>query len=240
MCTNVTKQCSHFNLVIDSREGSEVCLDCSLVVNSTLFISNDEYKTTPKIITSQYYEFIKDCCERMFLDNSIVEDAFHWFKEFSSQIKKEHISDKYTVAAYCIYHALKIQEIPRSLKMISYHTGASLKKLYTFEKKCLVPKPTNVYQVLTTKYTHFGLNASDLSILLKTSEHFKYKSFSPNTLAASIIHMYLTHHSISQKLKDIANIFQVTTMSIYRCTKYLKMNNFNSILRDHVCTIVKK
>ena len=118
--------------------------------------------------------------------------------------------------------------------MISEWTGISLKKMWLFEKRFLkTPNPTNVSQTLLSKYMYFNLTGSDLAILTCIADHFKHKSYSPNNLAASLIYLYCKYYSIPHKLITVANTFQVTTTAIYRCSKYLKSNEFDCILRQH-------
>ena len=65
------------------------------------------------------------------------------------------------------------------------------------------------------------------------AEKFQKRSFSPFTLGASTLFMYCKEIKKPCKVSTVSDIFQVTTMSVYRCVKYLKKSEFNNILRQY-------
>lgn len=205
-------------------EGTIVCLDCSRVINECLFaadssISNN-YCNKPK---NKHHEFIKDSCHRMHVIDSLTQKSIDCYEDFLIKIDAKHKINKYVISAYSIYDTLKDENVPRSLNMISYYTGVPWKKLSNFEKHHQKkPLSVNVKQTLETNYRHFNLSISDLNNLIEISKQFKKTSFSPNTLAGSLIYMYCKYYLISCKMYAIVNTFQVTATAVYRCMKYIR------------------
>ena len=227
--------CPHLNHVIDEREGSIICLDCSFVISDHLFVADSSilYHDYNEITQyNKHHEFIKDTCDRMHIINSFTQKSIDCFEDFFKKLEPKQKVDGYIVAAYSIYDTLKRENVPRSLNMISYFTGISWKKLSNFEKKYQKkPNSTNVKQTLTTNYRHFNLTLSDLYNLIGISNSFKKTSFSPNTLAASLIYLYCKNNLIQCKLYAVVSTFQVTATAIYRCMKYIKNDDslFNKL-----------
>ena len=224
------------DVVIDEREGTEVCIRCGLVVSNQLMLPQSNFLKKP-IITNKciYHQFIMESCHKMFIIDEHAEKSYMCFNKLSSKICDKTI-DKYAIASYSIYHTLKSLNSQRSLKTVSEYTGISMKMLWIVERHLIAkPKPTKAVNFLISKYRHLGLSEKDLSFLIKLSEHNVDRSFSPNSLSATYVIMYCKFQGIKMKLSTVSTIFQVSSMSIYRCEKYLKTINFNCILRD-VCS----
>ena len=222
--------CQHINQVIDEQGGCYVCLDCAFVIQDQVFV----FPSTENKFESQfciYHQFIKDCCHRGHIIDHLALRSIEFFEKFKIEKKLESTVDLFLVASYSIYYTLKVENAPRSLKMISALTGISMKALTIFENKyILLPKSINVYQMLQSKHQYFRLNSKDLEVLQKIAKEYENKSFSPNTLAGALIYLFLGYKSTPCKVNSIANIFQITPACMYRCIRYLKSNNFNSIL----------
>ena len=177
-----------------------------------------------------YYQFIRECCHKMFIIDAHAEKSYNCYKNLSSKICNKNM-DKYAIAAYSIYHTMKSENSQRSLKTVSEFTGIPIKMLWNVERYLISkPNPTKTSDALISKYRHLELGPKDLLILLKISDHYKERSFSPNTLAGALLYLYCCSLSRKKKLSNVAFSFQVSTMSMYRCIKYLKANEFHSIL----------
>ena len=170
----------------------------------------------------------------MFIVDDLTQKSIEYFKRILKKMKSVSDSKKYIIAGYSIYHTLKMENVPLSMKTISIFTGLSWKKLMKFDNNISAPpQPVNVSTMLASKYRHFNLGNSDLELLTRVTDNYKNKSFSPPTLAASVIYLYCKVKSIPIKLNIVLNTFGVSIMSVHRCRKYLA-SDFNSILRSCV------
>lgn len=213
--------CEHINQVIDEHEGTIICLDCSHVILNQILLpsypeENVEEKKNYDSNFCIYHQFIKDCCHRGHIIDVYARKSIECFEKLKGRINTDHKVDALSLAAYSIYHTLKEENVPRSLRMICTLTGTSVKAFRSIEHKYMsTPKSTNVHQMLHSKHHYFGLNNQDLKQLQNIALNYKNKSFSPNTLSAALIHLYLKHKSVPSNVKSVANIFQITPECLY-------------------------
>ena len=218
--------CQHLNYVIDEHEGTHVCIDCGLVLLEAIMMSDKISNHNHLDITyDKYYDFIMESCARMHIIDDYASKSFDYFDKYRYDKQFQHVL--FALAAYSIYNVLKLEKVARSLKFVSSYTNVSLKQLWYVETRITsTPLPIDVSQLLNSKFYLFDLNFKHQKELLMISTNFKNRSFSPNTLASSMIYLYCKQKKIKLNLKKTADIFQISTMSMYRCNKFLKAQDF--------------
>ena len=170
------------DIIIDEREGIEVCVKCGYIASNQLFMM-DRKPIIPTTNKCLYYHFILETCHKLFISDGHAEELYLLFKTLSSK-STDKVINKYSIAAYSIYHLLKSKESQRTMKIISNYTNVPMKDLWLVEKH-LIAKPTKAVDVLISTYKHMNLSEKDLSNLIKLSENEVERSFSPNTLSAA-------------------------------------------------------
>ena len=217
---------------IDEREGTEVCVGCGYFMSDQLIMAERSMKKRSTLKNCVYHYFILESCHKMFICDAHAEESYSVFKTLSTKVI-DGTMNKYSIAAYAIYHLLKSKDSQKSVKTISKYTEFLMKKLWLVESYLITkPKPTKPVDFLISKYRHMNLSEKDLNILIKLSGNNIDRNFSPNTLSAAYVLMYCKFSGIKSQLKTVASNFQVSAMSVYRCMKYLQECDFNLILTD--------
>ena len=234
MCSNL--KCPHINQVIDEAEGSEVCTDCGLVLSNNLFV-DDRCGIQKKIpihinYIDKYHDIMQETCAKMHISSAYADKAYMLFKKQRTE-KNKMLNDHDALAAYCIYVVLKNEDAHRSIRQISAYTDVSMKRLWLIEKVYgRLSEPINTRQIIGAYYHYFDLCYKDLKVLQTAVDLFSERDYTPNTLAASLIYVYCSLLKVKCPLNKAADVFNISTMSIHRCVKYLKCKNVNSILRE--------
>ena len=104
------ESCQHL-IITDEREGTEICVICSKVINDCLMIPPKSYTFNNPSKSCAFHEFIRDCCDRIHVLDGDIEKCIICFDEFVQEIKTEKL-DKFVIAAYSIYLTLKKENVP--------------------------------------------------------------------------------------------------------------------------------
>ena len=135
--------------------------------------------------------------------------------------------------AYSIYFTLKNENIGRNIKYVSQNTGVTSKLLWKCESlDPYLSTPINIESLLTPLYSFFDLCRNDYKNILKISKHFQERHFSPLTLASTLVYLYCKSKLIKITVKKICSVFNVSSMSVYRCKSYITYDKFHCILEN--------
>ena len=123
--------CQHLNYVIDHTSACTVCIDCGQIIENQVFVY-DDFSALSQRHFNHFHEFIRDCCHRIYIIDTLEEKIIENYDRFVSLNKS---NNKFVIAAYSIYYTLKTEDVPRNLKTISNITGISKKQLFDFDAK---------------------------------------------------------------------------------------------------------
>ena len=232
------KMCEHIDHIIDQHEGCVICMQCGSVLGMHFLYPSDEDRHSRYNLTSSIKTFLYDCCDRMHLPSSILEIIQKKYSCFHDSLAFEKV-DRMQLMAYSIYYTLKDQGIGRNIEYIAYNTGITSKQLWKCES--LDPNlaiPISIENLLTPVYTLFHLSKQDHDNIISISRHFQERHFSPLTMTSTLVYLYCKAVKIPISVKKVFSVFNVSSMSIYRCKSYITYEKFHCISEN--ITIEKK
>jgi transcription initiation factor TFIIIB Brf1 subunit/transcription initiation factor TFIIB len=206
--------CSHFNSVIDEKEGSIICTDCGLVLEEKLFkfyggnLSSGEMETS-----SCLKEDVKEILSKLGLPDVFSKMIVQSFKNDMSEKKK-----KKDYLAYVVYKTLNENNIPISIKEISSVSGLSDNSIYDMQEKnkSVVLQPSDLLE----KYcSYLGLDYKTYSLIKNELPIQNISGHNPLTVVAATIYKYCKKNNIKISMKKIATTVKISCVSIQR---YLK------------------
>ena len=214
--------CSHLRIVHDDHTATIVCLDCCQVIDE----QTPPLQYTSKPSTKSFddcEELVFDVCDRIHIFERAATDAVDLIRKWKQQfvIKK---SSHNALCCLSIHHILKAHNVPRSLKEIAYECGVTIKAVWKLEKQ-IHPKygKNGLAGLLRSNLHKVGLNIIDEVEILKSLDLLKTKHFAPNTVIASVLYLYAKSKKMKLTMKTVSFHLQVSSMSVYRCVKYLKV-----------------
>ena len=215
--------CPHLRIVNDDRTATIVCMDCCQVIDEK--VSLPQY-TESRQSTKSFADcddFILDVCDRIHIFKQAAMDAADLLRKWKGQsIIKKSSHDE--LCCLSIYHTLKAHNVPRSLKEIAYACGVSIKDVWKLEKQIHPKQNKNALVGLLRSNLHkVGLNIKDEIEIQKYLDTLKTKHFAPNTIIASVFYLYAKSRKMKLTMKTVSSHLQVSSMSVYRCIKYLKL-----------------
>ena len=92
------ESCQHL-IITDEREGTEICVICSKVINDCLMIPPKSYTFNNPSKSCAFHEFIRDCCDRIHVLDGDIEKCIICFDEFVQEIKQHNFH--HPIAKYC-------------------------------------------------------------------------------------------------------------------------------------------
>jgi len=193
--------CDHQEEIIDSHEGTIICLKCGTVKDNT-FIHPPI--TSNKIDIHETYGFYENVFDKFQIDKS---DLTH-----TQTNKKENINNKR--AANIFYNLANKNRGNISLKDIS--------NLFQISKNDIKINKINIIDVneRLEKYTKmFNINYDTYQKLLRYLSQFKQSGHQPLTIIGGLIFKHFNNTDKKQTIKDIAKKLNISPISIYRFKK---------------------
>ena len=239
-----TKNCCHSQYLTDQHEGNStiylsllkkkkeknffilgtiVCQDCGLVLHENIPYNTNEITNNDSFAKSSNYFKIVDCCYRMHITYNFIISFIH--ESFTNERKKpvfQKINDDHLIA-YIIYTSLKNLNIPRSLDYVAGNCGVRTNDIWKCEfvdEK--LSNPIRFQDIVRSVHSQVGLTMKESDKICDLEENIKNLSFSPLTLAGSLIYFYCKLKKKKVTLKKVAELVNVTNVSICRCLKILK------------------
>lgn len=208
--------CSHSNSVCDYHEGTEVCMSCGLVL-APLFISSFDQK-----ILNSVYKSEKD--KQKIQEIEDILDMMHISRFYSNFIYKYFTSNfmiwnsKTTV--FCIFKVLNEMGYSISMRELAAVTNVEKKKLNSAQ-----PNNQNVevsFDNIAEKYCQIlNLPFKTITVIKDKIIKSPMTGHNPNSVIASVIYKTLKKEKHKISLKKIANLTNVSCISIQRYNKVL-------------------
>ena len=201
--------------------GFLICYNCALVLETNLYY-DDLHKTSQEKMSPNDFH-IMDCCYRLYLDSRhIIEEIIF---EYIKTKKKKCFSNcgEKPLKAFVIYKSLKSMHIPRSIEQVASACGVTTNDIWNCERSddCL-SITTDVKDILKSIYSQANITFKDCNKLCSIADSFRARSFSPYTLCGALVYLFCMEKKKRITLKKIADILNVSNVSIHRCIKYLR------------------
>ena len=204
---NTENLCSHRETINDDREGTVVCVNCGFVLSDQLYQSNYCFHENNKE-EDQLENKVRDILDKLNLPSCFVVDIM---RKYAKMEKRKYLLE------YLVYSTLHDCGFPISIKDISCVTGISDSKIYQLQGKdesiCL--QAENLIEkyctLLNFDYKTYSLIKAELPIV-ETGHN-------PLTIIASTIYKYCKRKKIKLSMRKIANVINISTVSIQRYIK---------------------
>ena len=224
--------CQHINQVIDQHEGFITCTDCGKVMDVYFCQQLDSSENNYIYCTSDIKSYLSDCCDRMHVLRSILELIYNDYVHFRSHAVFKKVDNKHLMR-YSIYFTLKNEGIGRNIEYVALNTGVASRILWKCESlDPYLSTPINIKILLAPAYSALELQRDDCKNISAISKHFQERHFSPLTLVSTLVYLYCKSKSIPVSIGKICSIFNVSSMSIYRCKSYITFDKFHCILEN--------
>ena len=244
--------CDHHDIITDARSAENICMMCGVVQEENLFytdiyhtsntsLKDDSKGDASKIDGEDSIVFLQKICDRLHLPESTIQNTFRKYKNTRKLINsrialgqknKNELISKKNLMVYSLYVRLKIEGVPRSLKDICSLGDVRTSTIIIIEKFLeqhhlsggLRSKPLSAKNLIQSHYTYLdNFEFADLQVTMVWLDKLRFCSFSPATTAAGVTFLYLNERKKSKVSQSkIANLFQVTSVSIQRFLKRYK------------------
>jgi transcription initiation factor TFIIIB Brf1 subunit/transcription initiation factor TFIIB len=208
--------CSHFNSVIDEREGTIICTECGLVLEEKLFkFYGHNLSLEEKGKDYCLKEDIKEILAKLGLPDVFSKMIFQNFENESCEKKK-----KKNYLHYVVYKTLNENNVPVSIKEISSISGVTDSNIYDMQEnnKSVILQPSDLLE----KYcSYLGFDYKTYSLIKKELPIQNISGHNPLTIIAATIYNYCKKNNIKISMKKIATTVKISCVSIQR---YLKNN----------------
>ena len=112
--------------------------------------------------------------------------------------------------------------IPRTIEYVASWCGVKSNEIWKCEAEDeRISKPIEVRDIITSIHSQAGLSMKECKVLCDLPTISDDRSFSPLSIAASIIYIFCKLNKKKITLKKISNLIHVSEVSIHRCLKYL-------------------
>lgn len=213
--------CVHENLVLDYSSGDEICSECGLVtdrimlckqsesVNIELFAREDELtNVVNKLeISSLFYQEIVLMVKRI---QQICRCSQTHALSLSLYIfccDNEILRPLHMILYYC---GISQKDFSKVLKCYSRHLSRGVKNIVDKEIGIMNPCFNNDSSNLNLNYFQ------QMEIMKHVKESKCLCLYHPNTIFASFTYLYLKKEDESITVKDIAQHFNISAISVYR------------------------
>jgi transcription initiation factor TFIIIB Brf1 subunit/transcription initiation factor TFIIB len=215
--------CYHSNTVDDERDGTNVCTDCGLVLDTLLFpTSTANPRTNEGDENYKIKYFIKDVCANAHIPESICNYSYFFYKK----IRKDEVLKKIKnnqLAAFAIYNTLHRFEVPRSLEEISHYTGENIKRVLTIEAEATLTENRNDPTHFVDRFCSLlQLEYFDSNIIKSiVGNMYGMGNVKTSCLIATCIHLFCREKKRKIMLKTICAVCSVSPTSVHRIMKCL-------------------
>jgi transcription initiation factor TFIIIB Brf1 subunit/transcription initiation factor TFIIB len=198
------------NEIIDEREGTYICTDCGLVLNALVY---NEYHPVEKMVDDENKQQVKEILERLHLPECFLNTILDNFNNRQKHTKK--------TLMFSIYQTLNELNFPISIKEISAVSGLSDVQIYDVqaENETILLKPDDLLEkyckMLNFDYKVYSLIKGSLPSDSKTGHN-------PLTIIGTAIYVYCKRNKVKYSMKHIANVCNISCVSIQRYLKYCK------------------
>lgn len=196
--------CKHSNDVIDSREGTIICVDCGLVKD--LYFTDDK-KLYNQSKPNQY----------SLIDNML--DKFNISEYYSSNIASKlskHSSKNLKQLSSEIYKTVNKDDTYLPLKTIMNVSGLKTRQIKSNDIHIV-----DVKKILE-KYTNYlDLDFQTYTLIKEKIDSYTNTGFQPLSLIGGVIYIHCNENKIKLSMKKIANVLGISTISIQRFVKHV-------------------
>lgn len=223
--------CSHKSVQEDLHEGTLVCLDCALVLETILFlpsitqlsfISNEENLEKRRKEEQQ----ILDICELWHIDRKEVYNILNVYEKLIKQIGEKYKNNE--LLAFAIFsHLTKNNYICSPDDIVCLFQLSNKKILFRIlnETDEILEIDTNSYSERNCSSTIFNYKEKTLiSKICKDINEESKTSFHPKTLSLLVMYYYCKLFKSDVSLKTIAQLCSVHVSRIYKLIKSEKAN----------------
>jgi transcription initiation factor TFIIIB Brf1 subunit/transcription initiation factor TFIIB len=225
----VRNECDHSNSIDDEREGTNVCIDCGLVLDQLYFpsrsavLNEHDYSAPDKI-----FLFLKDVCGNAFIADNIIYYAYNYFNHLKKDMSIIDKKFKDTViASYALYETLCRHGNAFTAKEIAYYTGTPCNYLWKVENCLHMSEMLHNPQDFVERYCAILKIDFYTTKIIKgiAGNMYALGDIRPSCVVSAVIYLYCVKE-IKMKLtmKDICEVCDVSTGNIYKiCNRLLPM-----------------
>lgn len=198
--------CEHRNEILDARQGEYVCEDCGQVLDS-FFVGKVE-KTASCYSKDVWLDRTKDILDRFHIPITYSSTVVNYFKNM-------YVKKTFPALLFSIYKILNDQQIYISLHDLSVATGTKLSDIYANQTA-----DEHVFLDLATMAEKYccmlELTSEVISVIKKKLKETVLTGHSPSTVIAGTIYKCCRQLNIPITIKKVADITNVSCISIQR------------------------
>lgn len=226
-------ECPHFQKwqIWDYKEGTIVCQECALVLSDQLYLHNNHQSSKNDQKKNTVFFKIRDVVENCHLYPCIARKAYQIYETFPNSTKQTKKRDG--LIAFSIYKACIEEEVPRSLREISYFCNVRDVDIGFFESRCCMINNTLPSTFLDRM--DFPLCYEKKKKIIHLANVFsKHSSCSPLGILTSCIYIMQSKKVIGKNnkmqknpnwisLKDIKNKTGICSSTLNKTIKQIKL-----------------
>ena len=225
--------CFHKKTIDDDREGTEVCLDCGLVLQEIL-LPGTPLKTTRTFSTREGEpELTRHLCDVIAhaeIPMCVVSPTLDYYKQLRGELASHRpkFTDK-VLLAYALYETLNRENISRTVQEIAFFTDCSEKKLWNVESALNLEKTLSSPLDYVERYaTQVNLTFSDVKkIKEKIGSLACFYSAKPQCVVALALYMHCLENKLKCSLKNICQVCSVSPTNVHHMMRKMKRYKIN-------------
>ena len=215
--------CSHFNDIIDTHEGTIICIDCGFVKGQ--YFDEKNHKKHDVIINNSLGD-VENIIDQLNLSQQFSETIHRNLLLNGSQFKKKNnfdIEKKHSIKKLVseIYNTVNDKNSYLLLKDIVNFSKLSPNQIKTRNISII-----NLEEILEKYTKKFNLDFKTYTVIKEKISKYVNTGYQPLTIIGSIIYLYFIDIGKKISMKNIALILGISSVSIQR---FIKSNIHNEI-----------
>lgn len=204
----MSHNCLNYYEIEDSHTSDLICSNCGLILDK--IYTNYDFVFEKKF---PLQEEISEILERLNLPNSLAYDIAFECEKDEKLSKEEYLMFK-------VYEILNKKKIPISLKEVANVSNFSSKEISRKQENQTIS--ISIFDYLEKFGNILKINYSDIKKIQEYSKKISISGHSPLTITATLIYKYSKENKIDLSIDRIANVLNVSKISIQRYYKKIK------------------
>ena len=207
--------CTHNRTVFCQEQGSEVCLDCALVIEDRLPLLS----TTCTNIPEEKCHFLSELSEKLHLPQTFRDEAENIYKLIKQEIEDKGMKcvfKKEEVMCFAIYECICRLDIGTTPHEVAFYGEIEIDKLWAIEKVLDIHTTRQCLSVYTAKLS-YALNLDfhhETRIRRICQRLYGLAHHKPTNLFAAVVKLYCKANNIKLIFSHLCSMLNCTASSV--------------------------